>query len=257
MATIDDFGGTTDPLNAPPLGGPTGWAAAVRDYLKGSVVQKAGDVISGSLQVIGGINTPSLTLKEGALNLHESGGELVVWDIDRSTYGKAFVDTPTATMHAATKSYADQVFGGEYMSQFMTTNEPLPGGLDFIPFNNSTPETRSLKITTFGGYPVVTAKVPCTVLAVLQVSTITCLTGYIRLAQYNTAPAFAQALGLNAFNAPATFGGALVNSSAVFNLAAGESIAGNIHPYQSGQFNGNVSTYPTMLQVWRLPDKVS
>ena len=46
MATIDDFGGTTDPLNAPPLGGPTGWAAAVRDYLKNSVVQKVGDTIA-------------------------------------------------------------------------------------------------------------------------------------------------------------------------------------------------------------------
>jgi hypothetical protein len=34
MATIDDLGGANQPLNAPPLGGPTGWAAAVRDALK-------------------------------------------------------------------------------------------------------------------------------------------------------------------------------------------------------------------------------
>lgn len=33
MATIDDFGGTADPLSAPALGGPTGWAAAVRDAI--------------------------------------------------------------------------------------------------------------------------------------------------------------------------------------------------------------------------------
>lgn len=29
MATIDDYGNTTDPLSAPPLGGPGGWAEAV------------------------------------------------------------------------------------------------------------------------------------------------------------------------------------------------------------------------------------
>jgi hypothetical protein len=33
MGTIDDFGGATDPLNTPPLGGPNGWAAAVRDAI--------------------------------------------------------------------------------------------------------------------------------------------------------------------------------------------------------------------------------
>lgn len=33
MATIDDFGGTADPLSDPPLGGPSGWAAAVRDAI--------------------------------------------------------------------------------------------------------------------------------------------------------------------------------------------------------------------------------
>jgi hypothetical protein len=33
MATIDDFGGDGQPLSNPPLGGPDGWAAAVRDAI--------------------------------------------------------------------------------------------------------------------------------------------------------------------------------------------------------------------------------
>lgn len=35
IATIDDFGGPGQPLNSPPLGGSTGWAAAVRDAIYG------------------------------------------------------------------------------------------------------------------------------------------------------------------------------------------------------------------------------
>ena len=34
MATIDDFGGTGQSLNSPALGGPDGWAAAVRDAIR-------------------------------------------------------------------------------------------------------------------------------------------------------------------------------------------------------------------------------
>ena len=34
MATIDDFGQTNEPLSAPVFGGPSGWAAAVRDAIK-------------------------------------------------------------------------------------------------------------------------------------------------------------------------------------------------------------------------------
>ena len=33
MATIDDFGQTNEPLSAPVFGGPSGWAAAVRDAI--------------------------------------------------------------------------------------------------------------------------------------------------------------------------------------------------------------------------------
>lgn len=33
MATIDDFGGAGAPLNVPALGGPSGWAKAVRDFI--------------------------------------------------------------------------------------------------------------------------------------------------------------------------------------------------------------------------------
>ena len=34
MATIDDLGGAADSLGSVPLGGPNGWAAAVRDAVK-------------------------------------------------------------------------------------------------------------------------------------------------------------------------------------------------------------------------------
>ena len=34
MATIDDLGGAADSLGSVPLGGPNGWAAAVRDAIK-------------------------------------------------------------------------------------------------------------------------------------------------------------------------------------------------------------------------------
>lgn len=60
MATIDDFGqDPTDTLNDPPLGGPTGWAAAVRDKLNelaasittglAGKLNKAGDTMTGEL----------------------------------------------------------------------------------------------------------------------------------------------------------------------------------------------------------------
>ena len=48
MATIDDFGDTAEPLNNPVLGGPAGWAAAVRDYLKNLDSR----IVSGRLTVV-------------------------------------------------------------------------------------------------------------------------------------------------------------------------------------------------------------
>ena len=52
MATIDDFGGTSDPLGQPALGGEFGWAAAVRDSIVGvqeglaAVAFPAGAIVS-------------------------------------------------------------------------------------------------------------------------------------------------------------------------------------------------------------------
>jgi len=61
MATIDDFGDTTEPLSQPVLGGPSGWAAAVRDAITAlqesltsglaGKVSKSGDSMSGSLDL--------------------------------------------------------------------------------------------------------------------------------------------------------------------------------------------------------------
>jgi hypothetical protein len=42
MATINDFGGLNDPLSNPPLGGPQGWAAAIRDAVRAIQTSAAG-----------------------------------------------------------------------------------------------------------------------------------------------------------------------------------------------------------------------
>ena len=49
MATIDDLGQTNEPLSAPVFGGPSGWAAAVRDAIKAiPPVQKGRAYYTGS-----------------------------------------------------------------------------------------------------------------------------------------------------------------------------------------------------------------
>ena len=49
MATIDDLGGAADSLGSVPLGGPSGWAAAVRDAIKAiPPVQKGRAYYTGS-----------------------------------------------------------------------------------------------------------------------------------------------------------------------------------------------------------------
>lgn len=59
MATIDDIGEVNEPLSAPALGGPTGWAAAVRDYIRdlpaqiSGKVDRSGDTMTGALNLYG------------------------------------------------------------------------------------------------------------------------------------------------------------------------------------------------------------
>jgi hypothetical protein len=113
MATIDDFGGTADPLNAPPLGGPTGWAAAVRDYLKDSVVQIAGGVMSGSLTV------PRVKLNTGGLAgpilKAESATNAQLTNLAEDALATLEVDTPKAAAQAANKNYVDAIGGFHYL----------------------------------------------------------------------------------------------------------------------------------------------
>ena len=64
MSTIDDFGGTGQPLNAPALGGPTGWAAAVRDAIKAleANVLSLASTVTGKVDVAGDTMTGPLTV---------------------------------------------------------------------------------------------------------------------------------------------------------------------------------------------------
>jgi len=69
MATIDDFGDVAEPLNAPALGGPSGWAAAVRDALKevvpiGGIIMWSGTTAPPRYAICDGTNgTPNLSGK--------------------------------------------------------------------------------------------------------------------------------------------------------------------------------------------------
>lgn len=112
MATIDDIGDVDDPLNAPVLGGPNGWAAAVRDYLKDLLatiagkVSKAGDTMTGPL-ILDDANTDLINI---------AGSRYSDLDVVRigegpvSTAGglaRIMVNHPTGDYHAATKGYVD------------------------------------------------------------------------------------------------------------------------------------------------------
>lgn len=64
MATIDDIGGA-EPLGSPPLGGPDGWAAAVRDALKALIASPP----AAYTPVLGGGFTPGNGIGEGSYSV--------------------------------------------------------------------------------------------------------------------------------------------------------------------------------------------
>jgi len=57
MSTIDDFGGAGEALDDPPLGGPLGWAAAVR-----TAIRNAQTDLADRLPLTGGTLTGPLTV---------------------------------------------------------------------------------------------------------------------------------------------------------------------------------------------------
>ena len=115
MATIDDFGGASDSLATPALGGPTGWAAAVRDYIKGlstqvaGKVSKSGDTMTGTLQLTGGSR---LEMDDGRWRYDAAAGSFVADDINGQTASRKNIiinTVPTRADHATSKQYVDAV----------------------------------------------------------------------------------------------------------------------------------------------------
>jgi hypothetical protein len=76
MATIDQFGNTSDPLSAPALGGATGWAAAVRDAINGKAPASHlhADYLTPQ-EVVAGTNVSvDTTTTPGSVIISASGG---------------------------------------------------------------------------------------------------------------------------------------------------------------------------------------
>jgi hypothetical protein len=93
VATIDDFGGPGQALDNPPLGGPSGWAKAVRDAIRN---------LEG-----GGVDTTALA--DGAVTSAKiADGTIATGDIaDQAvTAAKIANDTITAAQIAAKRGRA-------------------------------------------------------------------------------------------------------------------------------------------------------
>ena len=116
MATIDDFGEVNQPLSEPALGGPTGWAAAVRDYIKdlpaaiAGKVSKAGDTMTGELRApdvsAGSIKVGASADIRGLITVEEGMG-LAIANAANTALTTLGVGNPTANQHATPKSYVD------------------------------------------------------------------------------------------------------------------------------------------------------
>jgi hypothetical protein len=82
MATIDDLGGTTDPLNAPALGGPTGWAAAVRDAIhavEATALANSNDIAANSNDIAANSN-------DIAANSNDIAQRWIIWTGSQAAY---------------------------------------------------------------------------------------------------------------------------------------------------------------------------
>ena len=105
MATIDDIGGATDSLGSVPLGGPNGWAAAVRDAINGKV-DLAGGTMTGLLTAAGlRATAQGQTVRIGSV---AAGSPILgVLNADASAFIPVQCADPAHPEHAATKRYVD------------------------------------------------------------------------------------------------------------------------------------------------------
>ena len=65
MATIDDLGGAADSLGSVPLGGPNGWAAAVRDAIKANTADIATKTATGGIVALSTDAEGRFTIQHG------------------------------------------------------------------------------------------------------------------------------------------------------------------------------------------------
>lgn len=124
MATIDDYGNTDQALNAPPLGGPAGWAKAVRDAIMDRLPLSGGR-LSGELQALAlsamkdGNYGPRLSITDAAgdgtsfTRINGVAAALVTTAAAgiTTTRARLKVGTPTDADDAATKGYVDRLLG--------------------------------------------------------------------------------------------------------------------------------------------------
>jgi hypothetical protein len=115
---INDYGNTDQGLNNPPLGGPGGWAQAVRDALNAATsaiagkVSKAGDTMSGALDIAIAGNVVPLWVQQsgqrvGILPIAEG---LSFVNDNNTAYEPLIAATPTVAAHMANKAYVDAGF---------------------------------------------------------------------------------------------------------------------------------------------------
>jgi microcystin-dependent protein len=101
MATIDDFGDVAEPLSAPTLGGPSGWAAAVRDAIN-ALQALVSDVvpIGGIIMWSGTTAPPRYAICDGTNGTPNLSGKFVLSHGD----GKAIGATGGAATHTLTSA---------------------------------------------------------------------------------------------------------------------------------------------------------
>ena len=107
MATIDDFGGSGQALDNPPLGGPNGWAAAVRDMLReleDGLPNLAFEVVAldpgldptVTQETAGGVTTVTIGVPDGATGATGATPSLSIGTVGTGTAAASLTGTSEA-----------------------------------------------------------------------------------------------------------------------------------------------------------------
>lgn len=115
MASITDIGTLTDPLSTPPMGGPSGWAAAVRDALNSSDVSVDTRIANHAAAA-----DPHPTYLQEA----EADARYVELSGDTLTGPLVLAADPSVALGAATKQYVDAAMPTGLIAPFGGTVAP-------------------------------------------------------------------------------------------------------------------------------------